>query len=52
MGCLTEDHFPTNEYNKLNDHKIGPVKFIEKINQNVCRLQFPNDIHTSNVFNV
>lgn len=49
---LTKDRLPAHEYNKLRSRKIGPVKVLERINQNAYRLELPDHIKTANVFNV
>lgn len=49
---LTRDRMPTHAYNKLKDKKIGPLTVLEHINDNVYRLQLPDGITTSDVFNV
>lgn len=49
---LTKDHLPSHEYNKLRSRKIGPVKVLERINDNAYRLELPEHLKTSNVFNL
>lgn len=49
---LTRDKMPAHAYNKLKAKKIGPVKILERINDNAYRLQLPDNITTSDVFNV
>ena len=43
---------PAHAYNKLKAKKIGPLTVLERINDNVYRLQLPAHITTSDVFNV
>lgn len=49
---LTKDRLPAHEYNKLRSRKIGPVRVLERINENAYRLELPDHIKTANVFNV
>lgn len=49
---LTRDRLPAQAYNKLKSEKIGPVEVLERINDNAYRLRLPDDINTSDVFNV
>lgn len=49
---LTKDRMPSRAYNKLKAKKIGPVEVLERINDNAYRLRLPDDINTSDVFNV
>ena len=49
---LTRDRMPARAYNKLKSKKIGPVRVISKINDNVYHLELPSDITTSDVFNI
>ncbi|KAG7568203.1 Ribonuclease H-like superfamily [Arabidopsis thaliana x Arabidopsis arenosa] len=49
---LTKDRLPLREYNKLKSRKIGPVEVLERINANAYRVQLPDHLKTSNVFNV
>lgn len=49
---LTRDRMPAHAYNNLKAKKIGPVQVLERINDNAYRLQLPDDINTSDVFNV
>ncbi|KAG2267137.1 hypothetical protein Bca52824_074216 [Brassica carinata] len=49
---LTKDRMPAHAYNKLKAKKIGPLTVLERINDNVYRLQLPAHITTSDVFNV
>ncbi|KAI8000229.1 F-box/FBD/LRR-repeat protein [Camellia lanceoleosa] len=51
-AILTEDRFPTSEYNKLAIQKIGPLEVVEKINSNAYRLKLPSHIPISDVFNI
>lgn len=43
---------PAHAYNKLKVKKIGPLKVLERINDNTYRLQLPANVNTSDVFNV
>lgn len=49
---MTKDRFPPHEYNKLKARKIGPLEVLQKINPNAYKLQLPDGIRTSDVFNV
>lgn len=49
---FTRDRMPAREYNKLKAKKIGPLKVLERINDNAYRLELPQGINTSDVFNV
>ena len=49
---LTRDRMPAHAYNKLKAKKIGPLEVLERINDNAYRLRLPDDINTSDVFNV
>lgn len=49
---LTKDCIPAGEYNKLNNHKIGPVEVLARINPNAYRVRLPPHLRTSDVFNV
>lgn len=49
---LTKDRLPAHEYNKLRSRKIGPLKVLERINDNAYRVELPDHIMTANVFNV
>lgn len=40
------------EYNKLRSRKLGPLKVLERINDNAYRVELPDHIKTANVFNV
>jgi len=51
-AVLTKDRFPIGAYNKLKARKIGPVEILKKINDNAYQLKLPNDIYTSDMFNV
>ncbi|XP_042404621.1 uncharacterized protein LOC121994759 [Zingiber officinale] len=46
-AVLTRDYFPVGEYNKLKDRKIGPLKTLEKIDDNAYRLRLPSHLKTS-----
>ena len=43
---------PAHAYNKLKAKKIGPLTVLERINDNVYRLQLPANITPSDGFNV
>ena len=49
---LTKDRFPVGAYNKLKARKIGPVEVVKRINDNAYKLKLPEDIYTSDVFNI
>ncbi|CAA7058262.1 unnamed protein product [Microthlaspi erraticum] len=49
---ITKVRVPAHEYNKLRAKKIGPLKVLERINNNAYRLQLPPHLKTSDVFNV
>jgi hypothetical protein len=49
---LTKERFATSTYNKLSAQKIGPLPIIKKINSNVYQVKLPDDVRTSDVFNV
>lgn len=49
---ITKERMPAHEYNKLRSRKIGPVKVLERINNNAYRVQLPPHLKTSDVFNV
>src|SRR5574338_705849 len=51
-AVLTKDRFPVGAYNKLKARKIGPVEVVKRINENAYKLKPPEDIYTSDVFNV
>lgn len=51
-AVLTKDRMPSHAYNKLKAKKFGPLKVLERINDNAYRLQLPADVNTSDVFNV
>lgn len=43
---LTRDRMPSHAYNKLNAKKIGPLKVLQRINDNAYRCRLPVDITT------
>lgn len=51
-AVLTKNRMPARAYNKLKAKKIGPLEVLERINDNAYRLQLPDGINTSDVFNV
>ena len=51
-AVLTKDRFPVGAYNKPKPRKIGPVKIVKRINENAYKLELPEDVYTSDVFNV
>jgi len=51
-AVLTKDRFPIGAYNKLKARKIDPVEILKKINDDAYQLKLPNDVYTSDVFNV
>jgi hypothetical protein len=51
-AVLTKDRFPVGTYNKLKARKIGPVEILKRINDNAYRLKLPENVHTSDVFNI
>ena len=51
-AVLTKDRFPMGTYNKLKARKIGPVKILNRINENAYQLELPENVYTSDVFNV
>lgn len=51
-AVLTRDRMPAHLYNKLRPKKIGPLKIVERINDNAYRVSLPPNINTSDVFNV
>jgi len=51
-AVLTKDPFPIGAYNKLKAWKIGPAEILKKINDNAYQLNLPDDVYTSDVFNV
>lgn len=51
-AALPRNHFPTREYNKLKERKIGPCEVLQKINDNAYRLRLPSHLKTSDLFNV
>ena len=51
-AVLTKDRFAVGTYNKLKARKIGPVEILKKINNNAYRLRLPEEVHTSDIFNV
>ena len=51
-AVLTKYRFSVGTYNKLKARKIGPVEILKKINENAYQLRLPDDVHTSDVFNV
>ena len=52
LAFLTKDSMPAHAYNKLKAKKIGPLTVLERINDNAYRLQLPEKITTSDLFNV
>ena len=51
-AVLTKDRFPVGAYNKLKARKIGPVEIVKRINDNAYKLKLPEDVYSSDVFNV
>jgi hypothetical protein len=49
---LSKDRYPKGDYNKLTRRKFGPYPILEKFGENAYRVQLPEDMHISNVFNV
>jgi hypothetical protein len=48
---LSKDHYPRGDYNKLTRRKFGPYPILEKFGENAYRVELPEDMHISNVFN-
>ena len=49
---LSRDRYPKGDYNKLTRRKFGPYRVLEKFGENAYRVELPDDMHISNVFNV
>lgn len=49
---LSKERFPMGEYHKLNDRKFGLCQILEKLGSNAYRIELPDDLCISNVFNV
>jgi hypothetical protein len=44
--------FPTSKYKKLQYRNMGPYKILQKMSSNASVLDLPEDIGTSNIFNI
>jgi hypothetical protein len=49
---LPKERQPGGPYSKLQDHKIGPCKILQKLNDNAYKVELPSHLQTSNSFNV
>jgi hypothetical protein len=49
---LSRDRYPLGTYNKLKPRKFGPCQILEKMGNNAYRVQLPDDMNITNVFNV
>ena len=52
MIHLKKNRFPTGTYNKLKDRQLGPCKILAKYGDNAYKIELPDDLHISPVFNV
>ena len=52
MGHLKIKRFPAGTYGKLKDRQIGPCRIIAKYERNAYKLELPEGINISPVFNI
>lgn len=51
MVYLRKERFPAVTYHKLNIKKIGPCRIMQRCGENAYRVELPDDLHISYVFN-
>jgi hypothetical protein len=52
MAHLQKEIFPNGTYSKLKYKKIGPCKILRKISENAYKLELPEELDISLIFNV
>ena len=52
LAHLRKERFPRGTYNKLNMKKIGPCRVLRKFGANACKIELPDGIRISLIFNI
>ena len=49
---MRKERFPRGTYNKLKMKRIGPCRIVKKLGANAYKIELPNGIRISSIFNI